>query len=827
MSGRKTICVCVSVLLLFALLGANVCALSEGESSPASAEESCRSHVYFCTAPYGPAPAEVSVLVSTERPVRADMGEKDIAAEIVYYPFDSEAGLYAVNGEPADSRAEIVEVSEDRSAYTVRLTQPGKYMLSGAPFYAFDPAVTALKELRAELEEAVEAGIADTEKATAEKLHDWLCSRVSPVIPEEKAGQAAAFADPVNALLSGYAVRETYASLYWLLLRAADIRSLVVSGTAEEESATWNLCRLDGRWSWTDAALDDVKDRKQKKYLQLDDAKIAKDHALSAEDESYVQHMICPAVFDCQVEGTLPFKVKEPPVNSDRRVEHVYFDGPAFIVGNSATITWHDVSNYAVISPGTDPALQAAVNFCYSAWLAEDRYYCPSDPYAAPEREKAPKVGDVSELLTVDSVAEDMSSFTVTFHKPGLYSFYNGTNFWLIGPEETELVALAEQINKAVEAAKSPTETETAKKLLKWLNGKLSYDYSFGDSPRGIIANYEPMTALLYGKCVCGGYANTYNMLLQQAGILSFGQSGNTKAGGHSWNLHRLDGTWSHTDPTWSDPGTKYFNLTEEQIKKDHDPFQLWALEHFFFGDPFSLQADQFDAEYKPADYVPRALKTLPLSVEEYGFPEKDPGFFRIIKTSKDTKTNSFVFELNKKAYHCSAVAMSGLEQESGSFRYGADNASTFKCPYTKQRLKLRAASYDIWSPLKKASLYTEAYYDAGTVSDVSCRYLVPMKKNEIRGYSEKSYRVWAHDENLQPVWAGWHLENDAVTCEISVYFSADGRAERYSVIYTPAEGEKKSWEATVDGTLLKLNGRKTDDSSAADAGAWEQIRFE
>ena len=68
--------------------------------------------------------------------------------------------------------------------------------------------------------------------------------------------------------------------------------------------------------------------------------------------------------------------------------------------------------------------------------------------------------------------------------------------------------------------------------------------------------------------------------------------------------------------------------------------------------------------------------------------------------------------------------------------------------------------------------MYTEAYYSDGTISDVSCRYMVPMKKNEIRGYSERSYRVWAHDENLQPVWAGWHLENDAVACEINAWFS-------------------------------------------------------
>ena len=32
---------------------------------------------------------------------------------------------------------------------------------------------------------------------------------------------------------------------------------------------------------------------------------------------------------------------------------------------------------------------------------------------------------------------------------------------------------------------------------------------------------------------------------------------------------------------------------------------------------------------------------------------------------------------------------------------------------------------------------------------------------------------------------------------------------------------------AAADGTLLKLNGKDVEDPAAADAGAWEPIRFE
>ncbi len=86
--------------------------------------------------------------------------------------------------------------------------------------------------------------------------------------------------------------------------------------------------------------------------------------------------------------------------------------------------------------------------------------------------------------------------------------------------------------------------------------------------------------ALVEGKAVCEGYAESFQYLLHRAGIRSFiitGASINPSTGnpeGHAWNLVRIGGKYYHTDLTWNDQGDElyhaYFNQTDTVIKEDH-----------------------------------------------------------------------------------------------------------------------------------------------------------------------------------------------------------------------------------------------------------------
>ena len=248
----------LSILLALALLAAPLCAPAEE-----AAEAPAYTKAWICGAPYGYG-TTASVLVLSDGTSRRGLTPEQVAEEIRFCPFDEASGLYAPGeGEPAGERAEIVSLSDTRNKYTVRMKEPGKYLLSGAAYYLLDLKTPAQAALRAELDGIVVKSTRKGDKKTAKALHDWLVSRVSPVFPAEDAERLkAACGDPMNALLTGCACREAYAELNRLLLNAADIRCFTVSGTAGEENVTWSLCGLDGTWCWTDAALDDVNDKK-------------------------------------------------------------------------------------------------------------------------------------------------------------------------------------------------------------------------------------------------------------------------------------------------------------------------------------------------------------------------------------------------------------------------------------------------------------------------------------------------------------------------------------------------------------------------------------
>ena len=73
---------------------------------------------------------------------------------------------------------------------------------------------------------------------------------------------------------------------------------------------------------------------------------------------------------------------------------------------------------------------------------------------------------------------------------------------------------------------------------------------------------------------VCEGYAESFQLLLQMAGIEAVTVSGIAgpydSAFGHEWVLVNLDGDWYSVDPTWGEgPNHTYFNLTTAQMAEN------------------------------------------------------------------------------------------------------------------------------------------------------------------------------------------------------------------------------------------------------------------
>lgn len=83
-------------------------------------------------------------------------------------------------------------------------------------------------------------------------------------------------------------------------------------------------------------------------------------------------------------------------------------------------------------------------------------------------------------------------------------------------------------------------------------------------------------------ETVCQGYATLFYKMAKESGLESKIITGQSKNQNHAWNLIRINNNWYHIDLTWDDPlGVNdpnyvrydYYNLTDEQIRKDHEVF--------------------------------------------------------------------------------------------------------------------------------------------------------------------------------------------------------------------------------------------------------------
>ena len=784
---------------------------------------------------YGFGTADVPVMILTNDPAAPAVTEESAAGEIFFFPFDPETGLYAAGeGEPAGDRVRILNLTADPVRYVVRLSEPGKYTISGSDYYLLDLQNPAQSALRRELDEAVFGLRGKTEAETAKKLHDWLCGRVSSVMPEDRPELAALCGDPVNALQTGYASRDAYARLCRMLLSTAGIRCLTVSGEAAGESASWNLCRTDGTWRFTDAALDDVKDRKQNRYLSLDETKISKDHTLGAADAAFIREMIRSSALDAVFSGAAePSWFRFVP-NHPLNLDVLLFDGPSYVVGDSATVTFRTLSNVPFEERIYVPTTQEEYlyqNILYYPWVEEEKYYFTEGNTPMEEALTAPETPDPKELFTVEQVADDLSAFTITFHKPGMYWFWRySAPFYLIGPDQATPAAVAAEMDAVVEKMKNAaTEKDAARLLYQWIRRKVKYNtpaFEWEKHPevtiRDLKTKAEAIGALAYGKCVCAGYAGIYDLLMRQAGLTDLFITGQTQPGDveHAWNVNRLDGVWSYTDPTWG-----RFDWTPEKMNKDHWCYNEDNLNAYCFGSAFDLLADQLAEDYAPPSMIPRALKFLPRAAEGYGFDEQLAGLAEVAKLKADDSGISVALSRPER------IRLTLLKNGKLDRNHKDDSTDPVKQFSTSSvqgsSFRLEIGGVPTLDYIEAPIRYQAIDYVDGEPSFALCKIYVPVEVG-LYGNLRYSYQDWILGSDMKPRSVGWYLKSLEWKLELDVFFDEDGNVSTYKVKYwSGADKTTSSWEATADGVVTVFNKKKVKDPDSVDLSRIDPVYFE
>lgn len=149
---------------------------------------------------------------------------------------------------------------------------------------------------------------------------------------------------------------------------------------------------------------------------------------------------------------------------------------------------------------------------------------------------------------------------------------------------DREIYHEAEKVlDEALEDGMSGYEKELA--LYSWIVNMVNYDWTHQDrmeeTPR---ESFTPHGGLVERKAVCLGFATTFQLLMDLAGvecITVVGASHNSTSD-HAWNMVRLNGAWYCVDVTWDANAREqagrgkwedwnYFNITsDEMADSDH-----------------------------------------------------------------------------------------------------------------------------------------------------------------------------------------------------------------------------------------------------------------
>lgn len=126
----------------------------------------------------------------------------------------------------------------------------------------------------------------------------------------------------------------------------------------------------------------------------------------------------------------------------------------------------------------------------------------------------------------------------------------------------------------------SPFEMEAA--LYDWVVRNVGYCWDHAELPdKANRATYTPYGGLVEREAICLGYASTFQLLMEMAGVECLTVVGASHAStvDHAWNMVRLNGQWYCVDVTWdyayrdkmNGCEWRYFNVTSDYMARtDH-----------------------------------------------------------------------------------------------------------------------------------------------------------------------------------------------------------------------------------------------------------------
>lgn len=236
----------------------------------------------------------------------------------------------------------------------------------------------------------------------------------------------------------------------------------------------------------------------------------------------------------------------------------------------------------------------------------------PPEPSEPPEASEPPETPKIPEMPSTPAIPETPATQYIARY-PGRYDYIQpnkddmsvydtsailtawrtGDPAALSGYDKNIYYAAQNVLNTVLSDDMSDLEKETA--VYYWIVNNVDYDWTHQDvmsvTPR---ESFTPYGGLVNRTAVCLGYATTFQLLMDLAGVECITVVGAAGAADnsmedHGWNMVRLNGNWYCVDVTWdanyreygSTSGRErewvYFNITSDRMAlTDHQ----WDYAH-------------------------------------------------------------------------------------------------------------------------------------------------------------------------------------------------------------------------------------------------------
>ncbi len=196
-------------------------------------------------------------------------------------------------------------------------------------------------------------------------------------------------------------------------------------------------------------------------------------------------------------------------------------------------------------------------------------------------------------MLAVDYSS---NSTTVIFQMPGAgdYEFFVrakdsagniATKYFNVSVANATVDAMVDHILGQI-ITSSMTDFEKIKAIHDWLVNNAEYDTEGVNSGNVPSSSYTAEGLLKTRVAVCDGYAKTFLIMAQRAGLEALRVTGTADNGSgvanHAWNQVKADGKWYNIDVTWDDPVVSanygdnlmytYFLIPDSVLNKNHTP---------------------------------------------------------------------------------------------------------------------------------------------------------------------------------------------------------------------------------------------------------------